>query len=48
VDDPSVQHNAGEIARITGRETLATLPWEPDIVARRRLFRSQLAGKIQF
>jgi len=48
VDDPSVAHNAREITRITGREPIALLPWEPDIAARRRLFRSELAGKIQF
>jgi dethiobiotin synthetase len=48
VDDPSVAHNAREIARITGSEPLALLPWVPDIVARRLAFRSELAGKIQF
>jgi dethiobiotin synthetase len=48
VDDPSVPHNAREIARLTGREPVALLPWEPDIDARRRVLRSMLAGKIQF
>jgi len=48
VDDPSVPHNAAEIARITGREVLATLPWVADIDARRHALRSELQGKIQF
>jgi dethiobiotin synthetase len=47
-DDPSVAHNAREIARLTGREPIATLPWVADIAARRRALRSELAGKIQF
>ncbi|MFO0582282.1 MAG: dethiobiotin synthase [Anaeromyxobacter sp.] len=47
-DDPSVPHNASEIARITGREPIAILPWEPDIEARGRALRSILRGKIQF
>jgi dethiobiotin synthetase len=48
VDDPSVPHNAAEIARITGREPVALLPWVPDIDERRRVLGSELAGKIQF
>lgn len=47
-DDPSVPHNAAEIARLTGCEPVATLPYSPDIGARERLVRSALAGKIQF
>lgn len=47
-DDPSVPHNAAEIARVTHREVLATLPWEPDIAARSAAIRSRLAGKIHF
>ncbi len=48
VDDPSVPHNAGEIARLTGIAPAAVLPWEPDIAARAAALRSTLAGKIQF
>ena len=47
-DDPSVPHNAGEIARLTGVAPAALLPFEPDIVARAEALRSTLAGKIQF
>jgi len=48
VDDPSVPHNAREIARLTGREPIATLPWVPDIGARAAAFGSDLAAEIQF
>jgi dethiobiotin synthetase len=48
VDDPSVPHNASEIARITGCEPLVVLPFEGDIAARTAALRSRLAGKIQF
>ncbi len=47
-DDPSVPHNAGEIARVTGIAPAAVLPFAADIEARRSLLRSTLAGKIQF
>ncbi|HTN54338.1 MAG TPA: dethiobiotin synthase [Anaeromyxobacter sp.] len=47
-DDPSVPHNAAEIARITGCEPAAVLPWEPDIAVRERVLGSTLAAKIQF
>ncbi|MFT3913503.1 MAG: dethiobiotin synthase [Anaeromyxobacteraceae bacterium] len=47
-DDPSVPHNASEIARITTREPIAILPYEADIEARGRALRSILRGKIQF
>lgn len=47
-DDPSVPHNAGEIARATGIAPAAVLPFVADIEARRSLLRSTLAGKIQF
>lgn len=47
-DDPSVAHNAAEIARLTHREPIALLPWEPDIARRARALGSILAPKIQF
>jgi dethiobiotin synthetase len=47
-DDPSVPFNAGEIARLTDREPIATLPYSADIVERARTVRSALLGKIQF
>jgi dethiobiotin synthetase len=47
-DDPSVPYNAAEIARVTGREPLASLPYARDIAERQRFLRSRLAGKIQF
>ncbi|HET8541672.1 MAG TPA: dethiobiotin synthase [Anaeromyxobacter sp.] len=47
-DDPSVPHNAGEIARLTGVAPAALLPFVPDIEARAAVLRSTLAAKIQF
>jgi dethiobiotin synthetase len=47
-DDPSVPHNAAEIARLTGLAPVATLPFVPDIAAREVALRSMLARKIQF
>jgi dethiobiotin synthetase len=47
-DDPSVPHNAAEIARLTGIAPVATLPFVADIEARGATLRSRLAGKIQF
>jgi dethiobiotin synthetase len=47
-DDPSVPHNAGEIARLTGIVPAATLPFVRDIEARARALRSTLGAKIQF
>jgi dethiobiotin synthetase len=47
-DDPSVPHNAAEIARATGIAPVATLPFVADIGARAAALRSTLAGKIQF
>ncbi len=47
-DDPSVPHNAAEIARLTGVAPVATLPFAADIRARGDAFRSMLGGKIQF
>jgi dethiobiotin synthetase len=47
-DDPSVPFNAAEIARVTGCEPIATLPWAGDIAKRASLIGSRLAGKIQF
>jgi dethiobiotin synthetase len=43
-DDPSVPHNAGEIARLTGIAPAATLPFVVDIDARARTLRSMLAA----
>jgi dethiobiotin synthetase len=48
VDDPSVPHNAAEIARLTGILPVATLPFVGDIAARAAALRSTLDGKIQF
>jgi dethiobiotin synthetase len=47
-DDPSVPHNAAEIARLTGIAPAATLPFVADIEARARALRSTLGAKIQF
>ncbi len=47
-DDPSVPHNAGEIARLTGIAPVAVLPFVRDIAERAGALRSMLAGKIQF
>jgi dethiobiotin synthetase len=47
-DDPSVPHNAAEIAKLTGITPAALLPFVADIGARERALRSTLAGKIQF
>ncbi len=47
-EDPSVPHNAREIARLTGLEPLALLPYVADPVAREERLRSMLGGKIQF
>jgi dethiobiotin synthetase len=47
-DDPSVPHNAAEIARLTGIAPAATLPFVRDIEARARALRSTLGAKIQF
>jgi len=47
-DDPSVPHNAGEIARLTGCVPVGPLPFVSDIDARAAALRSELAGKIQF
>jgi dethiobiotin synthetase len=47
-DDPSVPHNAGEIARLTGIAPAAVLPFVPDIAARAAALRAALEGKIQF
>jgi dethiobiotin synthetase len=47
-DDPSVPHNAAEIARVTGCEPVGPLPFVADIAARAAALRSELAGKIQF
>jgi dethiobiotin synthetase len=47
-DDPSVPHNAAEIARLTGIVPAATLPFVRDIEERERALRSTLGAKIQF
>jgi dethiobiotin synthetase len=47
-DDPSVPHNAAEIARLTGIRPAAVLPFVADPVGRADLLGSTLAGKIQF
>jgi dethiobiotin synthetase len=47
-DDPSVPHNAAEIARLTGVAPVATVPFIADIESRDDAFRSTLGGKIQF
>ncbi len=47
-DDPSVPHNAAEIARLTGIIPAALLPYAADIEARARALGSTLSGKIQF
>ena len=47
-EDPSVPHNAAEIARLTGIAPCAMLPFLADIEARARALRSILGGKIQF
>jgi len=47
-DDPSVAHNAAEIARVTAREPVGPLPFVADIAARAAALRSELVVKIQF
>lgn len=47
-DDPSVPHNAGEIAHLTGITPAAVLPFVADIEVRPSVLRSTLAGKINF
>jgi dethiobiotin synthetase len=47
-DDPSVPHNAAEIARLTGIPPAALLPFVADIGARTDALRSMLATEIQF
>ena len=47
-DDPSVPHNAAEIARLTGLTPLVTLPFVRDIAGREAILRSAVAGKVQF
>jgi len=47
-DDPSVVHNAGEIARVTGIAPVALLPFVSDIEERERGLGSTLRGKINF
>jgi dethiobiotin synthetase len=47
-DDPSVPYNAAEIARLTGSEPVALLPYEADIARRGERLRSSLSGKIHF
>jgi len=48
VDDPSVPHNAAEVERLTGTRVIATLPHEPDIVARERALGAILGREVQF
>jgi dethiobiotin synthetase len=47
-DDPSVPHNAGAVARLTGARVVGPLPHVPDIVARPSVLGSLLAGEVQF
>lgn len=47
-DDPSVPHNAAEIARLTAIAPIAALPFVRDIDDRAAALRSMLSGKIQF
>jgi dethiobiotin synthetase len=47
-DDPSVPHNAAEIARVTGSQPIGPLPFARDIAGREAILRSMLGAKIQF
>ena len=47
-DDPSVPHNAGAVARLTGARVIGPLPHVPDIVTRPSVLGSLLAGEVQF
>ncbi len=47
-DDPSVEHNAAEIAKLTKRQPIGPLPYASDIASRAEILRSMLAGKIHF
>jgi dethiobiotin synthetase len=47
-DDPSVPHNAAEIARLTGARVVAALPFAPDIDARERTLGEILGREVQF
>ncbi len=46
--DPSEPHNAAAIERLTGARVLASLPHEPDPVARARLLSALLPAAVQF
>jgi dethiobiotin synthetase len=47
-DDPSVEHNAVEIAKLTDCQPIGPLPYAADIASRAEILRSRLAGKIHF
>jgi dethiobiotin synthetase len=47
-DDPSVPHNAAEIARLTGATVVGPLPFLADIDARREALRSAIAAAVKF
>jgi len=47
-DDPSVPHNAAEIARLTGARVLGPLPFEADIAARVPALVAALVPAVQF
>jgi dethiobiotin synthetase len=47
-DDPSVETNAAEIAKLTDCQPVGPLPFVADIASRAAILRSRLAGKIHF
>jgi dethiobiotin synthetase len=47
-DDPSVPHNAAEIARLTGARVVGPLPFATDIVRRGPLLEAALVPAVQF
>ena len=47
-DDPSVPHNAGEIARLTGATVVGPLPFKADITERAAMVQAAMASDVKF
>jgi dethiobiotin synthetase len=47
-DDPSVPHNAAEIARLAAVKVVEPLPFKADIAERQAALRSAIAGAVKF
>jgi dethiobiotin synthetase len=48
VDDPSVPHNAAEIARLTGATVVGPLPFKADITERAEVMQAALGRDVKF